>query len=376
MTDYPSVSLIVVNYNGASKFKALLLDCMRSMAKTDYPNYEIVFVDNASGDRSSDMILENFPLPNLRVVRLRANVGYAGAANEGLKVAKGEIIGILNNDLVVTPDWLDPLVEMLSSHPDVAIVSPLLLRDPGTIDSVGGETNVLMVSWDSKSCQPATNIAGTQPIYVSSPPGAAFFFRRELLKELGGRIFDDDFFAYYEDVSLGLQCNLMGHKVAIVPKSRIYHVRGSSWGSISPQKFFLQRRNGIWTGITVLDPFQSLLMLPVWAMSTIYGGVLYYRLTGNPVYVRVSFKVLFSLTSGLKQAWEKHSRFNPKKRISIDSIGLSSVLILDTDKRTLFRRYAVGLVNFAASFAGLRRNQITSFVRYPLLDRIYLAERH
>src|SRR6267143_5752263 len=81
MISYPSVSLIVVNYKGASKFRDLLLDCVRSLSETNYPNFEIVFVDNASGDGSSELIMENFPLPNLRVERLPANVGYAGAAN-------------------------------------------------------------------------------------------------------------------------------------------------------------------------------------------------------------------------------------------------------------------------------------------------------
>ena len=298
--EHPSVSLVVVNYNGASKFKSLLLECMRSLAETAYPNYEIVFVDNASGDSSSDLIQENFSHQNLRVVRLRENLGYAGAANAGLEAARGDIIGILNNDLVVSPDWLDPLVETLVAHPEIAIVSPLLLKDPGTIDSVGGDTNVLMVSWDIKSCQSSETVTQKGPIPVLSPPGAALFFRRGLLRELDGKVFDADFFAYYEDVLLGLQCNLMGHKVAIVPESRILHIRGSSWGTISPRKFFLLRRNAIWTGITVLEPVQTLFMLPAWAMSTFYGGVLYYRLTGNPTYLKVSFQVLLSLTRGLR----------------------------------------------------------------------------
>jgi GT2 family glycosyltransferase len=375
MITYPSVSLIVVNYKGASKFKDLLLDCVRSLAETNYPNFEIVFVDNASDDGSSELIMENFPLPNLRVERLPANVGYAGAANAGLRVANGEIMGILNNDLVVTPDWLNPLVELLSKEPDVGIVSPVLLRDPRTIDSLGGEVNVLMVAWDRKSTEPASKINSDEPMYVMSPPGAAFLFRRELLRDFDNRIFDEDYFAYYEDVALGIQCNLMGHKVAIEPKSRILHLRGSSWGSISPEKFFLLRRNSIWTGIIVFDPIQMIFMLPSWVVSTIYGGILYYRLTSNSAYLRVSFQVLFALAAGFRKAWLKHLRFGPRKVIPVESIGLSPQLILDTDRQTILSRLALGLVNLAACLAGLKRFRITSTVKYPLLDRIYLVER-
>ena len=375
MADYPSVSLIVVNYNGASRFKELLLDCMRSLTQTNYPNYEIIFVDNASRDGSPDLIPENFRSSNIRVVSLGTNLGYAGAANAGLQMAKGDIIGILNNDLVVTPDWLKPLVEVLLSEPGIGIVSPLLLKDPRTIDSVGGETNVLMVSWDRKSSQPATTVTGEKPLYVLSPPGAAFFFRKELLTELGNKIFDDDYFAYYEDVFLGLQCNLMGHKVAVVPRSRILHKRGSSWGSISPEKYFLLRRNSIWTGIILFDPVQIICMMPAWTLATIYGGRLYYRLTGNAAYLRVSFTVLFSLLTGFRKTWLKHVSFSPRKRVPVRSIGLSSTLILDTDRKTLFSRLAIGLVNLAASSAGLRRDRLTSITRYPLLDRNHLVER-
>jgi len=370
----PKVSLIVVNYNGASKFKELLLDCVRSVAETNYPNFEVIFVDNASVDSSGELIEQNFP--NVRVLRLPANVGYAGAANAGLAHASGDIIGILNNDLVVTPDWLNPLVDLLARRPDIGIVSPALLRDSSTVDSLGGEVNVLLVSWDSRANEPAKGaIRDDKPIFVLSPPGAAFLFRRELLKELDNRIFDPDYFAYYEDVALGLECNLMGHKVAVVPESRIVHKRGSSWGLISPMKVFLFRRNSIWTGITVFDPVQMILMLPTWIASTFYGGVVYYRMTGDPAYLKVSFKALFALATSFRKAWQKHLWFKSRKVVPIQSIGLTPFLILDTDKETLFSRFALGVINLSVYFAGLWRYRITSIVRYPLLDRILLVER-
>jgi hypothetical protein len=144
---------------------------------------------------------------------------------------------------------------------------------------------------------------------------------------------------------------------------------------ISPAKFFLFRRNSIWTGITVFDPIQMVLMLPTWVVSTVYGGIVYYRLTGNPVYLKASFKAVFALATSFRRAWLKHLRFAPKKVIPFESIGLTPYLILDTGRQTLFSRFALGVINLSVHLAGLRKYKITSIVRYPLLDRILMAER-
>jgi GT2 family glycosyltransferase len=373
-SSFPSVSLIVINHNGKSKLRDLLDDCLTSLLKTDYPNFEILFVDNGSDDHTTDYIEKKFRGPRMRVVKLLSNLGYTGAVNRALQQAKGNIIGVLNNDITaVDPLWLDTLVRFMQQEPSVGVVSPALLHDEKRIDSMGGDANILMVAWDAHSREEFfTN--DNQPIYPVSPPGAAFLFRRDLADKLHNQIFDPDFFAYYEDVLLGFRVNLMGQRVAVLPRSTLHHKRGSSWGLISPEKFFLQRRNAVWTGIIVLDTSQVLPLLPVWLISNLYAGLVYYRTTRNPRFLLSPFRVISAVLTGMGKAWAKHTRFHQENGSTASALNFSSTLILDSERLTFARRFALAAVNLAVRLAGLSKFKITKIERYPLLDPDYLAK--
>ncbi len=374
MAKPPLVSLLVINFNGVSRIREQLYECMESLLATDYPSLEIFFVDNGSSDHSADRIRQAFSDSRLRVVELTKNIGYAGATNAVLPLTTGQLIGVLNNDLVFPSDWLGHLVRFMISNPEVSIVSPALLRDDRTIDSLGGDTDLLMVSWDRNSLSDVSRISDGKPFYVLSPPGAAFILRRELTKELNNTIFDTDYFAYYEDVCLGLQCNLMAHKVVVLPRSRVKHSRGATWGMISPEKLFLLRRNAIWTGIVTFERGQVIIMLPVWLLSTIYAGYFYYALTKDKRYIRVPIGVIFAVLLGLKGVWVKHSTFQPKKKLALGDLPFSKELILDSPKMTLVRRFGIALANLSATLAGLSGHQIAVSTKYSLFDRINLAK--
>jgi hypothetical protein len=211
-------------------------------------------------------------------------------------------------------------------------------------------------------------------MYRVSPPGAAFVFRRDLATKLNNEIFDPDFFAYYEDVLLGFRVNMMGQKVVVLPNSILRHKRGGSWGLISPSKFRLQRRNAVWTGITVFNTTQVLLMLPWWLLSNTYAGMLYYRATKNPQYLLSPFQVIWSVVRNLKKVWRKHLRFQMENGASVSGLEFSSSLILDNEKLTFARRAALSIINLAIRLAGLNKFRITRLKRYPLLDPAYLAK--
>lgn len=371
----PPVSLIVVNHNGKSKLKGLLDDCVTSLLRTNYPDFEILFVDNASNDGSINYVEKRFDTPRMRIVRLLSNFGYTGATNYAVQLAGGKIIGVLNNDItIVDPNWLRTLVQFMLEEPSVGIVSPALLCDRKRIDSLGGEVNVLMMAWDACSSEDFVTNNG-QPIFVLSPPGAAFLFRKELAEKFQNEIFDTDYFAYYEDVCLGLKINLMGQRVAVVPKSAILHKRGSSWGIFSPTKLFLQRRNSTWTGMTIFDTRQVLLLLPVWLLSTFYAGILHYRLTRDPRFLIVPLRVVHAVLASMRKAWIMRAKFHQKRTSTTSILNFSRTLILDNDRVTFFRRLALATVNLAIHLAGLSKFTITRIKRYPLVDPSYL-EKH
>jgi GT2 family glycosyltransferase len=370
----PSVSLLVINHNGRAKLRGLLDECLVSLLKTSYPSFEILFVDNCSSDDSIEHVKQTFQGSGIRILPLSANLGYAGAVNLAISSARGSVIGVLNNDItVVDPRWLTTLVEFIQQRPSVGIVSPALLHDEKRIDSMGGDANVLMVAWDANSREEFfTN--DEKPIYRVSPPGAAFVFRRDLATKLNNEIFDPDFFAYYEDVLLGFRVNMMGQKVAVLPNSILRHKRGGSWGLISPSKFRLQRRNAVWTGITIFDTAQVLLMLPWWLLSNVYAGVVYYRTTRNPRYLLSPFEVIWSVVRDMPKVWRKHLRFHRENGSSASALDFSSALIMDNEKLTFARRAALSVINVAIRLAGLNKFRITRLKRYPLLDPAYLAK--
>jgi GT2 family glycosyltransferase len=374
LADLPSVSLLVINHNGRSKLRGLLDECLVSLLKTSYPSFEILFVDNCSSDDSIEHVQRAFRGSGIRIVPLGANLGYAGAVNRAISSARGNVIGVLNNDItVVDPRWLTTLVEFIQQQPSVGIVSPALLHDEKRIDSMGGDANVLMVAWDANSREEFfTN--HNQPMYRVSPPGAAFVFKRDLATKLNNEIFDPDFFAYYEDVLLGFRVNMMGQKVAVLPNSILQHKRGGSWGLISPAKFRLQRRNAVWTGITIFDTVQVLLMLPWWLVSNTYAGAVYYGTTKDPRYLLSPFEVIYSVLKDFRKAWQKHLRFHRENGSAASVLEFSSTLILDNDRLTFPRRMALTVINFAIRLAGLKKFRITRLKRYPLLDPAYLAK--
>ena len=374
--DFPSVSLLVINHNGKSKLGHLLDDCLESLVKTSYPNFEILFVDNCSNDGTVEYVERVFGEYGIRVVRMPSNVGYTGAVNHALGLTKGSMVGVLNNDITaIDPYWLTTLVRFMQREPSVGIVSPALLHDEKRIDSMGGDANVLMVAWDAHSRE-EFSATSDQPIFPMSPPGAAFLFRRGLAEKLDNEIFDSDYFAYYEDVLLGFQVTLMGQRVAVLPSTTLQHKRGGSWGLISPAKFFFQRRNAVWTGITIFDTSQVLFLLPLWLLSNLYAGFVYFKMTRNSKFLLSPFRVILSVLAGMGKAWSKHERFHQKNGSSAKALNFSPTMILGSEKLTFGRKLALAVSNFAIRFAGLSKFRITEIKRYPLLDAEYLEKNY
>ncbi len=371
---FPLVSLIVVNHNGKSKLKGLLDNCLGSLLETDYPNFEILFVDNASNDGTPEYVEAKFSNTRIKIVRLESNMGYSGATNYAIGLAEGEIIGVLNNDIaIVDQSWLSTLVRFMREEPSISIVSPALLWDDNRIDSLGGEVNVLMIAWDAHSREFFEG-RNDRPILTMSPPGAAFLFRRAVAERFRNEIFESDYFAYYEDVCLGLKMNLMGERIAVVPQSVVRHRRGSSWGLFSPKKYFLMRRNSIWTGITIFDTKQVLFLLPVWLASTFYGSLVYYRLTKDPKFFSTPLRVIAEILASMPKIWKRHQDFHQTKSAETHALRFSRHMILDHEKLTFFRRMALTGINVMIHLAGLSKFTITRIKRYPLVDPLYLAQ--
>ena len=140
----PKVSIIIVNFNG----KNLLEKCLNSLFKIDYDNYEVILVDNNSTDESVEFIQKNYS--SIVLIQLDSNNGFAEPNNIGSKSAKGEYLLFLNNDTVVTPNFISEMIKVIENNKEIGICQSLLLKSNDTVDSSGDFIDELGVVFSSK----------------------------------------------------------------------------------------------------------------------------------------------------------------------------------------------------------------------------------
>jgi GT2 family glycosyltransferase len=231
------VSIIVVNWNGERYIK----QCLASVMKQTYPNIEAIVVDNGSHDKSVATIKKYFP--EVRLVTLPQNVGFAKANTIGLGQAQGEFICLLNNDAVAHVKWVQELTKAAKARPEVAACASKMLnyRHRKIIDSAGdGYTRMGFPDKIGSGLPHKVNYDHVREV-ISSCAGAALY-KRSVLGVVG--FFDEDFFAYMEDIDLSLRINRAGYKCLYVPSAVVYHHGSASSGSkINPFTIYWSTRN-------------------------------------------------------------------------------------------------------------------------------------
>lgn len=255
------VSIIIPNYNG-QKF---LGDCIDSIHHIDFErkNYEIIVVDNASSDSSSEFILSVYP--DVILITAERNLGFAGGCNLGIKNSSGEYIVLLNNDTVVDPNWLKELTVVADNDQEVAIVGSKLLfmHNPKVIQNAASYLTNRGDGGDIGAYQPDEGQYNTTR-EVMSVCGASMLIKRTLIERIGA--LDEDFFAYYEEIDLCYRTRLYGKKIIFAPRSIVYHVHAATSGEWSPLFTFLVLRNKLLTHLKNSHPgfFLKVLFLYFW----------------------------------------------------------------------------------------------------------------
>jgi len=213
MEKIPLVSVIIVNYNG----KTHLEECLSSLEKIDYKNYEIILVDNNSTDTSVEYVKNTYP--SITIIKLNRNYGFAEPNNIGAKNAKGDYLLFLNNDTTVNLNFISEMVNVLEQDPQIAICQSLLLKPNGEVDSSGDFIDTLGRAYSSKNKE-------NEVKKILSARGASMMVRKDAFWDLGG--FDKRFFASFEDVDLGWRAWIWGYKIVLVPNSIVYHKGGQT----------------------------------------------------------------------------------------------------------------------------------------------------
>ena len=273
-------AVVILNWNG----KKMLEEFLPNVVNYSSSTAQVIIIDNASSDDSNQFIESKFP--DIEIVKLKENLGYAGGYNEGLKHIKGrfEYYVLLNSDVEVTQNWITPIVDFMNGNPDVAACQPKI-KDfanknffehagaaGGYIDKYGFPfcRGRIFQSLEEDKGQFEENAE----VFWAS--GSCFFVRSEIFHELNG--FDADFFAHMEEIDLCWRLKSKGHKIVYFANTSIYHVGGGSLPKSNPRKTFLNFRN-------------VLLMLLK-------------NLPSNTLYITIFQKLVFDGIAGIKFLFE------------------------------------------------------------------------
>lgn len=304
-SSYPSVSIIILNYNGAG----IVIQCLRSVLDTDYPNFEVIFVDNASVDGSYQSVVSYFGKDSrLQIVRNNVNMGFAEGNNIGSKCAKGSYITLLNNDTEVERDWLLEAIKIAESDEKIGVVQSKLFfwHDLDMLESAGGFIDKCGYGFERGFVRGKDLFNSSDEIFYGN--GAAITIKREAVGRIqdSGKfeLFDSDFFFAYEDVDLSWKLRLAGFKTVVAPRSVVYHRRSTSTSRKRSLLVFHHCKNRVLTllknySISNLCKYLPLLLVleSIRAFSRMAGG--------NLGSAEAMFKAFLWNLANFKLSWKK-----------------------------------------------------------------------
>jgi GT2 family glycosyltransferase len=321
----PLVTVIVVTINNLN----LLRNCLGSLYTQDYGAIEIIVIDNGSEENIRGMLAEEFP--EVRMVRLDKNYGFAGGNNRGIEIAQGKYIALINNDAVAAPQWISSLVTTAESDPRIGAAASIIIdgNRPEVLDSCGVGIALDGMSRQAMRGMPVPNL--TKPKEVLAFSGCACLLRMEALKEVG--LFDEDFFAYCEDTDLGLRLRWSGWKIVVAPGAYIHHFYSMTGGKFSLQKIYWVERNHLWLAIknfpwflTAILPFVTTWRYLVQGYFVLRGiGELKKFIEGNdlPAIALTYLKAYINMFQKLPAMLAKRWSFRKKHRLrNIDMFNL------------------------------------------------------
>ncbi|HEY1024077.1 MAG TPA: glycosyltransferase family 2 protein, partial [Sphingobacteriaceae bacterium] len=236
---------VILNWNG----KHHLAEYLPSVVRSGYPNLEIIVGDNASSDGSVDYLIEKFP--EVRIIRNDENYGFAGGYNQVLSQVDADYFVLLNSDVEVTPNWIEPVITLMETDNTIAAAQPKLLSYTNRekfeyAGAAGGFIDFLGYPFcrgrvfDTVETDTGQYDQSSEVFWAT---GAALFVKRNYWNEVGG--LDADFFAHMEEIDLCWRLKNRGYKIMYCAESTVFHLGGGTLSTESPYKTYLNFRNNL-----------------------------------------------------------------------------------------------------------------------------------
>jgi GT2 family glycosyltransferase len=299
MKTHQLVSIITINYKQANVTNELLA----SLQKLEWTNVEIIVVDNAY-----DPLLEKESInqySNVKIIRSRKNLGFAGGNNLGIRLAMGDYILLLNNDTVVKPDIIGHMVELLEKNPQIGAVSPLIKYfDNPSLIQYAGFTPMNKVSQRIKAIAHKQMDIGqyNRPTRTHFAHGCAMMVPRTTIGEVG--LMKEDYFLYYEEHDWSQRIKDAGYDIYIQPKSQVLHKESVSTGKGSTLKTFFLNRNRIKFMQRHNKGNDKLLSYLYLSFISIPSNLLRYTLSGRLNHLRAYVSAIYcALTCNTSRQW-------------------------------------------------------------------------
>lgn len=305
------VSVVILNWNGKK-----WLDQFLPSVVLNSNDAEIVLADNNSSDDSVQFVKSNFP--SVKIVLNDKNYGFAEGYNQALNKIDSDIYVLLNSDVEVSKNWLNPLVEWMTNHPETGACMPKILdyNNKSQFEyagACGGYIDYLGYPFcRGRIFNTLENDAQqyNKPEEIFWATGACMVVRSKIYHELGG--FDPYFFAHMEEIDLCWRIKNCGYKIHVIPDSFVYHVGGGTLNKISPQKTYLNFRNNL---ITYLKNAPSEGLIFNIFLRLILDGIagIKFLFEGQATHTFSVLKAHFSFYKQLGDSLEKRKKLRTSK---------------------------------------------------------------
>jgi GT2 family glycosyltransferase len=280
----PRVAIIILNWNGTNDTS----ECLDSLKKITYSNFDVILVDNGSADGSQKYFKEKYPW--ITIIENDKNLGFTGGNNIGIKASlqrNADYVLLLNNDTIVDSAFLDELVNAGESRKDVGILNPKIYYYdlPDMLWYAGGEISLFRGLSKHYGFQEIDKGQYDQSREVNFITGCAFFIKREVIEKIG--LLDDYFFCYAEDADWSLRALKAGYQGLYVPTSRIWHkigvatkIKGDEFG------MYMGTRNAMYMVYKHAPRLQFIIFLFLFSINWIFRNTFKSLLTRDYAVMR------------------------------------------------------------------------------------------